>query len=272
MRAAGCGGAALRVADGARPGVERNELTPLQAAGVERELDGLTRRLPPGQRRTGKLSVPVYVHVLHDGRGGPSDAAVKRQIAALNAAYGGRRGGADTGVAFRLVKTTRTRNAAWYRDAERYERTFKRQLRKGGAGTLNLYTAGMADDLLGWSSFPWQYRSEPVLDGVVIHEGTLPGGRVRNYDLGFSAVHEIGHWLGLYHTFQDGCAGQGDRVADTPPQRDPTHGCPGAKDTCRGGGADPFHNYMDYSHDRCMSEFTSGQAARLRKVWAAYRA
>jgi hypothetical protein len=43
------------------------------------------------------------------------------------------------------------------------------------------------------------------------------------------------------------------------------------KDTCEGGGPDPIHNFMDYSDDRCMSEFTTGQALRMQETWSAYR-
>ncbi|WP_345097943.1 M43 family zinc metalloprotease [Planomonospora venezuelensis] len=73
------------------------------------------------------------------------------------------------------------------------------------------------------------------------------------------------------HTFENGCRAPGDAVADTPPEAHPTMGCPAGKDTCPGDGPDPVHNFMDYSHDACMSAFTRGQAARMQDSWAAYR-
>ncbi|MFC0038107.1 M43 family zinc metalloprotease [Actinomadura rayongensis] len=265
-----CAGAALRVRSGTPPGVERNELTPGQAAAVERALTRLTRSL--GERRAAP-TIPVYFHVLHAGkRGNVSDAAIRRQIAAMNAAYGGSKGGADTGVRFTLKNITRSNNARWYADPQGYEEAYKPKLHVGGARTLNLYTADTGTDLLGFSTFPWKYASAPKLDGVLVHPGTLPGGSLTHYNLGYSAVHETGHWLGLYHTFQDGCGSQGDRVADTPPEAEATNGCPSGKDTCAGDGADPIHNFMDYAYDGCMHEFTAGQGARIAKVWAAYRA
>ncbi|TDD80949.1 zinc metalloprotease [Actinomadura darangshiensis] len=267
-------------------GTERNELSPAQAATVEqhlnRILDGL--HLTPANetdgvsdgadlRKAAQISVPVYFHVLHDGaKGNVSTAEIKRQISTLNASYGGRNGGANTRVSFKLKTVSRTDNAAWFSDPERYEGTYKPKLHKGGKGTLNLYSAYIGGDLLGWSTFPWKYKSDPKMDGVTVHYASMPGGSIEHFNKGFSATHEVGHWLGLYHTFQDGCTGKGDRVSDTPAERDPTNGCPSGKDTCPAQGNDPVHNYMDYSYDTCMTSFTAGQGSRIHKAWTAYRA
>ncbi|WP_019632540.1 zinc metalloprotease [Actinomadura atramentaria] len=273
-----CAGAAARVRAGTPAGVERNELTPAEAAAADRDLAEITRRLGldgdrSGARVRATLTIPVYFHVLHDGaRGNVPTAQIKRQIATMNAAYGGRKGGADTGVRFALKKISRSDNGNWYAQPEDYEKVYKPKLRIGGAGTLNLYTAKTGSDLLGFSTFPWKYAGAPKLDGVLVDVGTLPGGDLAPYNLGYSAVHETGHWLGLFHTFQDGCGGKGDRVADTPPEEEATHGCPADKDTCPADGHDPVHNFMDYADDACMHEFTAGQGARIRKAWAAYRA
>lgn len=272
-----------------RPGVhghrDRNELTPGQAETVERQLNRILRSLGLGPadetsarrsrehlRTAQQISIPVHFHVLHDGaNGNVSDALVERQISTLNDSYGGRNGGADTRISFELREVTRTDNAAWFKDPERYEATYKPTLRKGDKGTLNLYSADTGSALLGWSTFPWKYEAEPNMDGVTVHYGSMPGAHIENFNKGFSATHEVGHWLGLYHTFQDGCGGEGDRVADTPDQRDPTHGCPSGKDTCPSPGLDPVNNYMDYSYDTCMTSFTAGQGSRMHKVWTAYR-
>ncbi|MDL4776209.1 MULTISPECIES: zinc metalloprotease [Thermomonosporaceae] len=282
----GSGAAAeARIRPGAHGVHEPNELTSAEVAAVERDMARLLHRPGPGRPGTGDRSsgpgtarrhapatVPVYFHVLHDGAKGDVDkATIDRQISVLNSTYGGSGSGAETGFSFTLREVDRTSNAAWYSDPQRYETAFKPKLRKGDATTLNLYSADLGKDLLGWSTFPWKYRSQPKLDGVIVHEGSLPGGSAEHFNLGYSGTHEVGHWLGLYHTFQDGCSAQGDRVADTPPERDPTSGCPEGKDTCTGGGTDPIHNYMDYGWDSCMTEFTAGQATRMNEAWTAYR-
>src|SRR5690606_25434110 len=119
----------------------------------------------------------------------------RRQIQTLNDAHAGKGAGADTGFRFTLKGITRTNNGAWYRDPERYERTFKPKLRKGGAGTLNLYSADMGEEMLGWSTFPWKYKADPKMDGVIIHPESMPHGSIENFNLGHTATHEIGHWL-----------------------------------------------------------------------------
>lgn len=277
----GCARPEARLRTGAQ-GQERNDLTSAQAAAVERDLDrvldGLGRPLSgltdgAGLRSAPRITVPVYFHVLHDGaKGNVSTTEITRQISTMNASYGGRNGGANTRVSFALRGVTRSDNANWFRDPERYEGTYKPMLHKGGKGTLNVYSTYMGQDLLGWATFPWKYKADPEMDGVTIHYGSMPGGSIEHFNKGFSATHEVGHWLGLYHTFQDGCSDKGDRVADTPAERDPSDGCPSGKDTCPSPGDDPIHNYMDYSYDTCMTSFTAGQGARIHKVWKAYRA
>jgi hypothetical protein len=88
-------------------------------------------------------------------------------------------------------------------------------------------------------------------DGCNVHAGSMPGGNVRGNNLGKTAVHEVGHWFGLLHTFAGySCTGDGDFISDTPQASTSTSGCPVGKDSCpKVPGLDPVTNYMDYSTD-----------------------
>jgi hypothetical protein len=76
------------------------------------------------------------------------------------------------------------------------ERAAKTALHVGGAGDLNFYTTG-GGGRLGWATFPWDYTNDPLMDGVVCKFDSLPGSSATPYNLGDTATHEIGHWLGL---------------------------------------------------------------------------
>jgi Pregnancy-associated plasma protein-A len=258
------------------PRVDMRAVEPytLDARESARMLSDMRRRLRSAGAaalRTATVTVPLWIHVINDGRMAVPDTALDSQVEALNDAYGGRLGGVDTGVRFVLKGVTHTDNPAWFREPLANEVAMKQRLRKGGRETLNLYIAQLGELVLGYATYPHWYQSRPALDGVVIDWRSLPGGALRDFSKGYTGVHEIGHWLGLLHTFENGCVQPGDSVDDTPPEALPTQGCPQRKDTCPDVGEDPVHNFMDYAHDRCMSEFTAGQAARMREMWVAYR-
>ncbi|KAH8077877.1 Metalloprotease [Cristinia sonorae] len=224
----------------------------------------------------GSATIPVYFHVISaddsvEG-GNVPDSQIQEQVSVLNADY------ASAGLSFDLVNITRLVNPEWFKGVgpdESSQTTMKSQLRQGGPDALNVYTVGFqsgsGEGLLGYATFPSDYESAPEDDGVVILYASLPGGSAQNYDAGKTLTHEAGHWVGLYHTFQGGCDGEGDQVEDTPPEASPASGCPTGRDTCSGGGVDPIENYMDYSYDSCMNQFSAGQIERLKAQVRTYR-
>jgi hypothetical protein len=222
-------------------------------------------------------TVSVYFHVINKGsgisNGDVSQQMINDQIDILNTAFAG------TGWSFVLVNTDRTTNAAWYDGcySSTTEMQIKNALRQGSADDLNIYSCNPSGGILGYATFPSGYAGNPARDGVVLLHSSLPGGSAAPYNQGDTATHEVGHWMGLYHTFQGGCAKKttgGDAVADTPAERSPAYGCPVNRDSCAGrnfAGLDPIRNFMDYTDDACMWEFTSGQDARMDSQFTSYR-
>lgn len=139
--------------------------------------------------------------------------------------------------------------------------------------------------ILGYAQFPSSMTFASSLDGIVIRSdyvGSIQSGNSSN--MGRTLTHEVGHWVGLYHPFQDGCTGQtasncasaGDRVCDTPPVAAANYGsvCDAVLNSCTGDNPDlpdMITNYMDYLDGKCANTFTLGQKARAIAQMSLYR-
>jgi len=220
-------------------------------------------------------TINVYVHVITNtsGTGAISDSVIANQIRVLNDSYSGVTGGYNTKFRFVLASTDRTANNSYFSAGygTTAERNMKNALRKGTAKDLNIYFNRPNTGELGWATFPSSYSGAPKMDGVVCDGRTVPGGSMSPYNQGDTATHEVGHWLGLYHTFQGGCSGNGDYVSDTPAEASAAFGCPSGRNTCSASGVDPIENFMDYTDDYCMYKFTSGQNTRATSQSGTYR-
>ncbi|KAK0657929.1 hypothetical protein B0T16DRAFT_317900 [Cercophora newfieldiana] len=222
------------------------------------------------------IVIDTYVHIVTNSTkledGWVSNQTIIDQITVLNARF------SLSQISFVLKGATRTVNPAWaIQPSDANDLAMRRALRKGDYKTLNLYyqTDAASGSTLGVCYYPRAVKpgsDEFFVDGCNMQHFTLPGGRAKNYNLGITTVHEVGHWLGLMHTFQGGCEGDGDFVDDTPAEKEAGFACTVGRDSCPGReGVDPIHNYMAYTSDTCKSNFTLGQAARMHAKWAEFR-
>ncbi len=238
--------------------------------------------------------------------GGPtnsniSEAQIESQIKVLNEDYRRKSGtlgfnnnpvGADMQIEFFLAKTdpsgkpttgiTRTYSS---------KSSFDLESDNGGKQVrdiiywptdryLNMYVLTLNNDNLGFGSFPaapnfdgLDETSEETVDGLYIdyrNFGKKIGANNRfEYSYGRTVTHEIGHWLGLIHTWGDDFCGT-DYCEDTPPTANSnlTVVCREVFSNCNGTRTrNMIENYMDYTIDSCMNTFTLDQKARTRAVF-----
>lgn len=273
---------------------EQLEHNPMLKAHHE-ELDELTQRFVASY--DGKVStravvtIPVVFHVVYNTAAqNVSNAMIAAQLKVLNDDFrnaAAAAGGANVEVQFVMAK--RTPSGAATTGIERKQTTATSFSYSGGTEYvklpaqglaawnatkyLNIWLCNLGGGLLGYATFPSSLASSPQLDGVVCLFSTVPGGSAAPYNLGRTLTHEVGHWLNLYHTFQGGCAAStitgGDQVYDTPAEKSSAFGCPVGRNTCASAGNDPIKNFMDYTDDSCMNQYTPGQKARVQAIFSA---
>jgi len=243
---------------------------------LAREKTYQAHRLAP-ESEDAQTTIDVNFHIVYANKteqgGYVPLSRVLDQLKVLNTDY------ADAGISWKLVNVTHIENERWFNAvSDKTDSDLKDNNHQGGVNTLNVYTVGFnegpAVTILGYASWPDDAKEQPKRDGIVLLHTTLPNpdaSPANKYNLGRTLVHEAGHWLGLYHTFQGGCSGSGDEVDDTPAQQSAAYGCPTGRDTCPGPGVDPITNFMDYTDDKCMTGFTKGQIKRMRAHLRTYR-
>ncbi len=250
----------------------------------------LTRVLGAYDPSVDKYRIPVVVHIIRqtNGTGDMPDSRVTSQIDILNEdflALAGTNGanGNDAQIEFYLATEdpagnptngiTRTTNNTWFNDGGTYYNT----LAWDPDRYLNIYT-NSASGALGYVPFLPQTNPGGIgsnADRVVcLYSAFGRNAPAAPFNQGRTATHEVGHYLGLFHTFDGGCGtsscySTGDLICDTNRESSPVFGCPGNPVSC--GSSDPKDNYMDYSDDLCMEQFTAEQNNRMRCTLLNYR-
>lgn len=144
---------------------------------------------------------------------------------------------------------------------------------------LNIWVTTLKNEYLGYAQFPeaegidgLSSLENELTDGVIIdyrYFGSDIGAVTsRTYRYGRTTTHEVGHWLGLIHTWGDAVCGT-DFCNDTPPTEsaNQTTECPEKFSNCNGTRTrNQIENYLDYTPDACMNLFTQDQRTRMRAV------
>jgi len=250
------------------------------------------------------IRIPVVVHVIHNQINGLfagsniSDEQIYSQIKVLNEDYRKKEGtpgfnanplGADVEIEFFLasidpsgipssgIKRVYSPKSSFNIVNDNDRQTMSNLSYWDSNKYLNIWVAHLSSGYIGYGEFPFSESvegldldSDESLDGVFI-DYTVFGRKIGTnksglYSFGRTVTHEVGHWMGLYHTWGDQRCGT-DYVADTPvtTTSNSTAFCRDVFSTCTGARTrNMIENYMDYSPDSCMNIFTQGQKQRMR--------
>lgn len=235
---------------------------------------------PDAKARGFPARVPLYFHVIQmpTGEGHVSEDQIEEQVRVLNQAF------KKLKVRFELAGVEHVVRKQWFKKCfpvkndgvtpsrAYFKMTDRLAIRPGK--TVNVYTCRPKmgpTEFQGFGVFPWILAQESPYNAILLHHLAMPFG-MSPVSEGDTGVHEVGHYFGLLHTFENGCVPPGDHINDTPYEAEPAFGCPEGRDTCpEDPGLDPVHNYMDYSDDFCRDEFTKRQRNMMKSMLRTFR-
>ncbi len=237
-----------------------------------------------------QYTLPVVVHIVsYNGVGWVSNQQVQQAIVKLNQGFantGGYNRGAGTDMNIRFMLAIKDPSGQSTTGITRVNSPLTNQTEVGGEQGLalknlrrwdpdcyiNVWVVDYIEGAGGYATYPWWHNKDE--DGIVVRASTFSGGTAAASTL----IHEFGHYLGLYHTFEGGCYNwdcnrNGDKVCDTPPDKvtiyssctQPYNSC--STDTQSGFLSDQYDmisNFMDYTRSSCLHDFTAGQGVRMR--------
>lgn len=221
-------------------------------------------------------NIQVHWHVIRKGDsysdGNLSRDTIDKQMAVLNQRF------EKANFQFTLASVDWTTNPSWFnvKQGSEDETAMRTSLHQGGLQDLNVYSASpMSSDgqlVAGFTKLPEYAQQNPQLDGCIILYDSLPGGQTYGLDRGMTLVHEVGHYFGLAHPWENGCNEPGDGIGDTPYSASAAYDCVPKNSCPNTWGMDPVTNPMQYSPDSCMTQFTTMQCKKMRANWYAFRA
>lgn len=241
-----------------------------------------------------EINVPVVVHVIYQNeQQNLSDAIIWRQIEILNRDFNGENEDiqnvpedftsiiSQSGINFCLASQTpegMPTSGIIRVETERDRMGLNEDLyytERGGSSAwntekyLNIWVADTGNGITGFGTYPGQIEAEK--QGVVVHPHFFGENNSRRYNLGRVVVHEVGHYFGLTHVWDNNNnCNVDDGVEDTPLQSRSYSGCPvHPQISC--GTNDLFMNFMDYTDDNCLVMFTKGQMEAMKKTIEIFR-